>query len=205
MKYIKDPREIEKRSFEIITKELGDRKFNHREDKIIKRVIHTTADFEYADLLEIHPEAIDKGIKALKDGSYIYTDTQMIKAGINKRKLSTLGGKVCNLVHDKEVVKEAKERGVTRSMVAIEKACDNKNIKIFAIGNAPTALFQLINLIKEGKAKPELIVGVPVGFVGAKESKDALMNINVPYIITKGRKGGSTVSAAIINALLYLI
>ncbi|MGF7057493.1 precorrin-8X methylmutase [Brassicibacter mesophilus] len=205
MDYVKDPFEIETRSFEIITEELGDKKFDEKEAKIIKRVIHTTADFEYADLIDIHPNAIEAGINALLKGSYIYADTQMIFGGINKRVLTELGGTVINLVHDAEVAKEAKERGITRSMVSIEKAAHDERIKIFAIGNAPTALFELKRLIEQEGIKPDLIIGVPVGFVGAKESKDAIVETGIPYIITRGRKGGSPVAAAIINALLYMI
>ncbi|MTI65218.1 MAG: precorrin-8X methylmutase [Firmicutes bacterium] len=204
MKYIKNPQLIEQRSFEIITEELGRKDFDYKTAKIVKRVIHTTADFEYADILEIHPKAIENGIKALKKGSNIYADTKMVYSGINKRKLSSLGGEICNFVHDEDVSKEAKKRDITRSMVSIEKAID-KDIKIFAIGNAPTALFVLKKLIKENKANPDLIIGVPVGFVGAEESKEIIRNLGIPYIITRGRKGGSTVAASIVNALLYLI
>ena len=205
MNYIRDPFEIETKSFEIITEELGDRKFDEKEAKIIKRVIHTTADFEYADIIEIHPDAIEAGINALLKGGSIYADTHMIFGGINKRILSELGGNVINLVHDEEVAKEAKERGITRSMVGIEKAAHDEKIKIFAIGNAPTALYELKRLIEQEGIKPDLIIGVPVGFVGAKESKDVIAEAGIPYIITRGRKGGSPVAAAIINALLYMI
>jgi len=205
MSYVKKPALIEEKSFEIITKELGVRNFDEKTSKVVKRVIHTTADFEYADLLEFHPLAIEVGIEALKNGGDIYTDTQMVKSGINKRKLSALGGTVCNFVHDDDVVKEAKDRSITRSMVAIEKAIKNENIRVFAIGNAPTALFTLKEKIDKGMPKPDLIIGVPVGFVGAAESKEIIKSLDVPYIITNGRKGGSTVAAAIINALIYMI
>lgn len=205
MDYIKKPMDIETRSFEIITEELGDKIFDEREGKIIKRVIHTTADFEYADLIEIHPEAIERGLNALKNGSSIYADTQMVFSGVNKRKLRELEGDICNYVHDEDVATEAKNRGVTRSMVSIEKACRQDNVKIFAIGNAPTALFTLKELIEKERVKPELIVGVPVGFVGAEESKEAIRDLGIPYIIVRGRKGGSPVAAAIINALLLQI
>ncbi len=207
MNYLKDPKKIEDTSFEIITKELGEKnsRFNEKTSKVIKRVIHTTADFEYADLIEIHPKAIDNGIAALKKGCNIYTDTQMIKAGVNKRKFIELGGEICNFVHDEDVYIKAKERGITRSMVSIEKALTYEKIKIYAIGNAPTALFTLIKMVEKGISKPDLVIGVPVGFVGAEESKEALMKIDVPYIVTRGRKGGSTVAASIINSLLYMI
>ncbi|WP_425446717.1 precorrin-8X methylmutase [Dethiothermospora halolimnae] len=207
MSYVKNPMEIERTSFEIITEELGEKnnRFDEKTGKVVKRVIHTTADFEYGDIIKIHKDAIDNGIKALKNGSNIYTDTSMIRSGINKRRLSKLGGDIVNFVHDDDVREEAKKRGITRSMVSMEKACKDDNIKIFAIGNAPTALYTLIRLIKEGMEKPDLIIGVPVGFVGAEESKEELMKLDIPYIATKGRKGGSTVAAAIINAMIYLI
>ncbi|AKL93575.1 precorrin-8X methylmutase CbiC [Clostridium aceticum] len=204
MEYIKDPMEIEKKSFEIITEELGDKTFPEREGKIIKRVIHTTADFQYGDITKISDNAIDSAIKALKEGCSIYTDTKMAMAGINKRVLKELNSDIYCLVDDAEVTKDAKERGLTRSMVAMEKAVADSKTKIFVIGNAPTALFQLCQYIDEGKVQPSLVVGVPVGFVGARESKDELLKRNVPYITTVGRKGGSTVAAAIINALLYM-
>ncbi|MGO1368729.1 precorrin-8X methylmutase [Senegalia sp. (in: firmicutes)] len=205
MTYVKEPKTIEKNSFEIITEELGDKTFDEKTGKVVKRVIHTTADFEYADILEIHEDAIESGINALKNGCDIYADTQMVLSGINKRVLAGLGGEVSNFVHDEDVVIEAKKREITRSMVAIEKAMKNKSIKIFAIGNAPTALFTLKEKIENGMPKPDLIIGVPVGFVGAAESKEAIKDLGVPYIVTNGRKGGSTVAAAIVNALLYMI
>ncbi|KDR96512.1 precorrin-8X methylmutase [Peptoclostridium litorale DSM 5388] len=203
MDYIKVPGEIEKGSFEIISKELGDKDITGLEGAVVKRIIHTTADFEYRDITLVHPDAIHAGIRAIKAGGSIYADTSMIMAGVNKKRLSSLGGEILNHVHDEDVAKKAKELGITRSMVALEKACTNSDIKIFAIGNAPTALFMLKKLIEEGKVKPDLIIGVPVGFVGAAESKDEIAKLDVPYIITKGRKGGSPVAAAIINALLY--
>lgn len=203
--YLKDPKEIERRSFEIITEELGEKKFGESMGRIVKRVIHATADFEYADLLEIHPEAIEAGKKAIEDGCCIYSDTQMIIGGVNKKSLSKFGVCMFNFVHDEDVAKKALETGITRSMIALEKAALDKNIRIFAVGNAPTALFTLKRLIEEGKTKPDLIIGVPVGFVGAAESKESIRDLGIPYIITRGRKGGSTVAAAIINALLYMV
>ena len=203
MDYIKVPGEIEKGSFEIISKELGDKDITGLEGAVVKRIIHTTADFEYRDITLLHPDAINAGIRAIKAGGSIYADTSMIMAGVNKKRLSSFGGEILNHVHDEDVAKKAKELGITRSMVALEKACTNSDIRIFAIGNAPTALFMLKKLIEEGKVKPDLIIGVPVGFVGAAESKDEIAKLDVPYIITKGRKGGSPVAAAIINALLY--
>lgn len=203
--YVVSPMGIESKSMGIIESEMGEHSFSSSELPVVKRVIHTTADFEYADLIEFHPEAIERGIKALKEGSNIYADTNMVMSGINKRKLKELGGDVYNYVHDEDVFKEAKEREITRSMVSIEKACRNEKTKIFAIGNAPTALFVLMDLIKKGEVKPELVVGVPVGFVGAEESKEQLRQMDIPFIVIKGRKGGSPVAATILNALMYQI
>jgi len=203
--YIKDPKEIERKSFEIITKELGDKTFEESMGKIVKRVIHTTADFEYADLLEFHPKAIETGKKVLKEGCKIYADTQMIIGGVNKNKLSQFGISIVNFVHDEDVVKKALETGVTRSIIALEKAALDKDIRVYAIGNAPTALLTLERLIEEKKVKPDLIIGVPVGFVSAAQSKEFIKDTGIPYIISRGRKGGSTVAAAIINAFLYMI
>lgn len=203
--YVVNPMGIETKSMAIIESEMKAHNFTDSELPVVKRVIHTTADFEYADLIEFHPEAIKRGIQALKDGSNIYADTNMVMSGINKRKLKELGGEVCNFVHDEDVFKEAKEREITRSMVSIEKACRNENTKIFAIGNAPTALFVLMDLINKGLVKPDLVVGVPVGFVGAEESKEQLRKMDIPFIVIKGRKGGSPVAATILNALMYQI
>lgn len=204
--YINDPQAIEKRSFEIITEELGDKTFSEETDSIVKRVIHTTADFEYADLIEFKNDAVARGLKALAAGKKIYADTSMIKVAVNSKAAAMQGVEIVSYVHDPDVMAEAKERGVTRSTVAMEKALDDDDVAIFAIGNAPTALYRLIQFIKEGRTKPELIVGAPIGFVGAAESKkalDELDDLDVPYIRINGRKGGSPVAAAILNAMLY--
>ncbi|SHJ05022.1 precorrin-8X methylmutase [Geosporobacter subterraneus DSM 17957] len=205
MEYIKVPHLIEEKSFEIITEELGDKTFPEEIGKIVKRIIHTTADFQYADITVISPGAIESAKEALRRGANIVTDTQMAKAGINKTKLGELGGEVHCYIGDADVAKKAKEKGITRAMVSMEKAIEDKKNEIFVIGNAPTALFELKRYIEEGKIRPALVVGVPVGFVGAAESKEEFESMNVPYIITRGRKGGSTVGAAIINALLYML
>lgn len=207
MNYIKQPKKIEETSFEIIEKELGDKAlaFDDKNLKIVKRVIHTTADFEYADLIRFHPLAVDAATKILRKGCRIYSDTKMIMAGVNKRKLSELNCEIYNLSHDKDVFEEAEQRGITRSMVGMEKAFNDDATQIFVIGNAPTALFMLKELTVQSGKKPELIIGVPVGFVGAKESKELLLELNVPYITVAGRKGGSTVAVAIMNALMYMI
>lgn len=201
--YIKNPSRIEERSFEIILEELGEHDFDEREIKIVRRVIHTTADFEYANLIDIHPEAIDIAMKALKEGCDIYADTNMVVSGTNKHKLKALGSSINCYVHDEEVAAIAKEKGITRSMAGIEKAMNDKNTKIYAIGNAPTAIFRMLELIEEGMPKPDLVIGVPVGFVGAAESKEALRESGLPYIVIRGRKGGSPVAATILNAIMY--
>ena len=199
------PMEIEKRSFEIISQILGDRKFDPEQDAVIKRAIHTTADFDYADNLVFSEHAVEKGIQALKNGCDIVTDTQMARAGINKSILSSLGGEVHCFMSDADVAAQAKEQGVTRAMISMKKAAGLSKPCIFAIGNAPTALIALKEMIDEGQLHPALIVGVPVGFVNVVESKELIMEADVPYIVARGRKGGSNVAAAIINALLYKI
>lgn len=204
--YIKVPQDIEKRSFEIIGEELGDKinKFDEATLPVIKRVIHTTADFEYADLIEFMNDAINSGKEALKKGCKIYCDTNMIVNGASKMVLSKFNCEAYCLVADSEVVKEAKEKGVTRSIVGMEKAAKDPNTKIFLIGNAPTALYQLKEMIERNEIeKPALVVGVPVGFVGAAESKEAFKSLGIPYITINGRKGGSTVAVSILHGILY--
>ena len=204
MDYLKNPMGIEERSFEIIGEEMGPHSFTEEELMIVKRTIHTTADFEYKELVEISEEAIETAKNVFKNGAKIYTDTNMALNGINKMALSKTNSKVICYVNEPEVHKEAKEKGITRSMAAVERAC-NDNVDIFVFGNAPTALFRLKELIKEGKANPKLIIAVPVGFVGAAESKENMEELNIPYIRVKGRKGGSTVAASIVNALMYMV
>ncbi len=197
------PREIEQRSMETITKELNGRTWPEPEFSVIKRCIHTSADFDYADNLCFSPNACQIGIEALKNGADIVTDTKMAMSGINKNKLATFGGQVHCYISDPDVVEEAKARGCTRSTVSMERGARIQKPVIFVIGNAPTALIELDRLIKEGTVKPALIVGVPVGFVNVVESKELIMQAGVPYIVARGRKGGSNIGAAIINALLY--
>ena len=200
------PMDIEKRSFEIITELLGDRKLEPENELVIKRAIHTTDDFDYADNLVFSPHAVKKGIEALRNGCDIVTDTQMAKAGINKTILASLGGAVHCFMADADVAEAAKQRGVTRALVSMEKAAKLQKPCIFAIGNAPTALVSLEHLMEEGKLSPALIIGVPVGFVNVVESKELLIEKALsPYIIARGRKGGSNVAAAICNAMLYQI
>ena len=199
------PMEIEKRSFAIITELLGDRVFPPEQEPIIKRVIHTTADFDYADQLAFSADAVQFGLEALRRGCDIVTDTQMAKAGINKTILGRLGGQVHCFMSDADVAAEAQRRGITRAIVSMEKAAALQKPCIFAIGNAPTALIELDTLIRDGKLHPALVIGVPVGFVNVVESKNLILRSGVPYIVAQGRKGGSNVAAAICNALLYQI
>lgn len=199
------PMDIEKRSFEIITELLGERKLDPENELVIKRVIHTSADFDYADNLVFSPHAVQKGIEALRSGCDIVTDTQMAKAGINKTILGKLGGEVHCFMSDPDVAAEAKERGITRAIVSMERAAKLSKPCIFAIGNAPTALISLHEQIQAGTLHPALIVGVPVGFVNVVESKELILDSEVPHIVARGRKGGSNVAAAICNALLYQI
>ena len=205
MNYIKKPMEIEKRSFEIITEELGDKvnNFTYEELQVVKRVIHTTADFEYADLIEFKNNPIESGRKALVEGSKIYCDTNMIVNGLSKISLKLYECEAYSLVADKEVSLLAKEREVNRSIVGMEKALEDKETGVFLIGNAPTALYKLLEYIKETGIKPKLVIAVPVGFVGAAESKEVLNNFEFPYIRINGRKGGSTVAVAILHGILY--
>ena len=199
------PMDIEKRSFEIITELLGEKQLDPENEPVIKRAIHTTADFDYADNLVFSPHAVQRGMEALRGGCDIVTDTQMAKAGINKTILGKLGGEVHCFMSDEDVAREAKERGVTRAIVSMERAARLPKPCIFAIGNAPTALICLRELINAGKLNPALIVGVPVGFVNVVESKELILELDTPHIVARGRKGGSNVAAAICNAMLYQI
>lgn len=199
------PTDIEKRSFEIITELLGDRVLDPQNEFVIKRAIHTTADFDYADNLVFSENAAAKGIEALQSGCDIVTDTQMAKSGINKTILEKLGGTVHCFMSDADVASEAKQRGITRAYVSMERAAKLPKPCIFAIGNAPTALIALHDMLEKGGIAPALIIGVPVGFVNVVESKELIIGSDVPHIVARGRKGGSNVAAAICNALLYQI
>lgn len=202
--YIKKPMDIEKRSFEIIEEEMGEHNFSDEELKIVKRVIHTTADFQYKDLIYIKEGAIEAAKEILKKGTKIYTDTNMALSGINKKALKDLNSTVQCFVSREDVALIAKDRGITRSMAAVELASE-EGIEFFVFGNAPTALYKLMELMKEGKANPKFIIGVPVGFVGAAESKKELEKLDIPFITIRGRKGGSNVAASIVNALMYML
>ena len=200
------PADIETRSFEIITSELGDRVLDPENELVIKRVIHTSADFEYADTLTFSAHATTIGVEALRNGCSVVTDTKMAASGINKRVLGKFGGTVHNYISDPDVAAEAKERGLTRSAVCMERAAGLGEPLIYAVGNAPTALVRLYEMLQAGEmpVKPALIVGVPVGFVNVVESKELICELDVPHIVARGRKGGSNVAASIVNALLYL-
>lgn len=201
------PSEIEKRSFEIISEELSKMGISIPEEQepITKRVIHTSADFDYASTMTYSDGAIARAKELIKNGAHIVTDTNMALSGINKKKLAEYGVQVHCFMADEDVAKEAKERQVTRATVSMERAAALDVPVIFAIGNAPTALIQLHEMMESGKFTPEFVIGVPVGFVNVVAAKELFLNSNVPFIINKGRKGGSNIAAAIVNAILYNI
>lgn len=202
IKFIK-PGDIEVRSMEIIAGELGETEWREPELSVVRRCIHTSADFDYNLNLKFSPEACKKGIQALRSGADIVTDTRMAMSGINKGQLARYGGQVHCFIDDEEVIREAKERGVTRSSICMERGASIEKPLIFAIGNAPTALVRLYELVESGVVRPEMVIGVPVGFVNVTESKELFMRTRVPWIVAAGRKGGSNIAAAICNALLY--
>lgn len=199
------PTEIEKRSFQIIEQELNGRVLDMEKAPIIKRVIHTCADFSYVDSLVFSENVVEQALAAIGRGACIVTDTEMGKAGINKKVLGKCGGEVLCFMADEEVAKNAKSNGCTRATASIDKAALLDKEIIFAIGNAPTALVRLYELIVQHKIKPALVIGVPVGFVNVVQSKELIIQTEVPHIVARGRKGGSNVAAAICNALLYMI
>ena len=206
MDFIKEPMAIENRSMELIAPHLAELHLDERATKLYSRLIHASGDVGYAPITRVHPEAIDRAIEALKAGAHIYTDVEMVRTGINKKKLASFGGEVHCLVADPNVAVQAKELGITRSMVAMRKFGKALDGSIVAIGNAPTALFEVLRLVREEGIRPACIVGIPVGFVGAAESKAELAeNGIVPYITVEGTKGGSPIAAAAINALMYII
>ena len=198
------PMEIERESFRIITEELGDRPIDPEQAPILKRVIHTTADFDYADNLCFSPDAVRRAKEAILGGATVITDTQMALSGINKRALAKFGCEALCFMSDEDVAAEAKAQGVTRARISMDKAARLGENLIFAIGNAPTALIRLRELI-DGGYRPRLIIGVPVGFVNVVASKELIMETDVPHIVARGRKGGSNVAACIVNALLYAL
>ena len=198
------PGDIEKRSFEMITEELGDRILNPEYELVIKRVIHTTADFDYADNLMFSEHAVEQAKAAIRQGVRFITDTNMGKAGINRSALQACGCRVDCFMADEDVAEAAKRLGTTRACASMEKAAELGEDCIFAVGKAPTALIRLYELIWEGRLKPKLVIGVPVGFVNVVQSKEMILSLpDTPFIVARGRKGGSNVAAAICNALLY--
>ena len=199
------PREIENRSFEIIGEELQQRGITipAEQESVTKRVIHTSADFEYAQTMCYSENAISIARNLIRQGADIVTDTNMAMSGINKKMLAKFGGEVHCFMADEDVAAEAKARQVTRASVCMEKASKINKPVIFAIGNAPTALVSLYEMIQAGTYRPAFVIGVPVGFVNVEAAKELIMETDVPYIVNRGRKGGSNVAAAICNALLY--
>lgn len=199
------PADIERRSMEIISETLIERDITLDPEKaaVIKRVIHTTADFDYAESLVFSPGVMDIAADALRGGAAIVTDTQMARAGINKAALSSLGGEVFCFMSDSDVAEAAKQNGTTRATACMDKALTLERPLIFVIGNAPTALIRLNELIEEKRLTPALIIGVPVGFVNVVEAKELIIRSGAPHIVARGRKGGSNVAAAIVNAIVY--
>jgi precorrin-8X/cobalt-precorrin-8 methylmutase len=199
-----EPAEIYKRSFSIIKKEYGDYSVNEDEMLIRTRIAHTTADVEFSKTFLIHKDAISAGIGAIKSGKNIFTDVSMVTSGIRPRITEDFEGELLCFLYDEGIKEEAVKRGTTKSAAAMTKGVPFYSGGIVAIGNAPTALFELIDLIKEGKADPALVVGVPVGFVGAAESKQELADLNIPFITNLDRRGGSPIAAAIVNGIIAL-
>ena len=201
------PGDIERRSFEIIQEELSLQGIHlePENEMVIKRAIHTTADFDYAQNLVFSGQAVKKGTEALKAGAVIVTDTNMGLSGINKKRLSALGGEAFCFMADEDVAREAKARQVTRATVSMEHAANIDKPVIFAVGNATTALISLYELMQKSDWRPAFIIGVPVGFVNVEAAKELILKTDVPHIVNRGRKGGSNVAAAIVNALLYQI
>lgn len=199
------PEEIEKRSFEIIDEELVKRgiRLPVDEELITKRVIHTSADFDYARTLCFSKGAVTTIKELIKNGADIVTDTNMALAGINKKALAKFGGSAYCFMAEEETARIAKQRNITRAAVSMERAADIKKPVIFAIGNAPTALLKLYEMMKDSDWRPAFIIGVPVGFVNVEAAKELIRETDIPYIINRGRKGGSNVAAAVCNAVLY--
>jgi precorrin-8X/cobalt-precorrin-8 methylmutase len=199
-------RRIETDSFAIIDSEVGGHDFSPAEWQIVRRVIHATADFEFKELMKFHPEAVAAGIAALRQGCNLVLDVQMIEAGLNQERLKYFGCQTYCSISDPDVIARAKELNTTRAIEAIQKLYQLGKLDgaIIAVGNAPTALLEILKLIDEGKARPSLIVGVPVGFVSAAESKEWLEQSPIPWLAARGRKGGSTIAVAILHALFAL-
>ncbi|GAA4839305.1 precorrin-8X methylmutase [Paenibacillus vulneris] len=195
------PQEIEEQSFRMITEELGEHPFTDEQYSVVQRVIHASADFELGRSMLFHRDAVQAGIQAIRAGKTIVADVQMVQVGISKPRIAKFGGDVKVYISDPDVMEEAKRLNTTRAIISIRKAIREADGGIFAIGNAPTALLELIRLVKEGEAKPGLVIGVPVGFVSAAESKEELAKLDIPFITNIGRKGGSPVAVAAVNAI----
>lgn len=204
MKIITNPRDIEAKSFKIAAKYLSNLKLPRLEKEVVTRVLHATSDLSYAKDIIFHPRAVRAALQAIRTGKSIIVDASMVKAGINKKALKDFGGEVICLINNKDISIKASRLNITRSILAMRKSAKFMNGGIVAIGNAPTALFEVCDLVKQSKARPCIIIGIPVGFVGAKEAKKELRGLNVPYITNQSRHGGSSVAAAIINALLKI-
>ena len=201
--YITNPSEIEAKSFEIVGEAMGEHNFNEKELNIVKRMIHTTGDYDYQNIVVFQNDAVRRSIEAVKAGGRIVTDTQMAYAGINKKALEKAKCSIRCYIGHEEVYTLSKEKGITRSMAAVDMAAKEGG-DIFVVGNAPTALFRIGELIKENKISPKVVIGVPVGFVGAAESKEYIRKFGIPSITTRGTKGGSNVAASVVNAVLYM-
>lgn len=204
MKRILDPKKIEAESFRIIEGLIPASEFPRREREVVKRVIHATTDLEYAKEIIFHPGAVESGLAAIRQGRDIVCDVGMVKTGINAGMLSVFGGKVICYINDADVIRTAARLKIARAIAAMRKSAKRLTGAIVCIGNAPTALFEVCDLVKQGAAQPALIIGIPVGFVGAADSKKELLSAGVPYITNSGTKGGSSVAAAMANALLKL-
>lgn len=203
MEIIKDPGQIERKSMTIIEESLPDlRNFPPVEREIIKRVIHTTGDLACVSMVRISPGAVESGLNAIRRGCSLLTDVNMLKTGLISARMDAFGMRAHCLISDPEVIQESKKSGTTRAMLAMKKGAALAHSGIVAVGNAPTALFELCRMIREGEVRPALVVGTPVGFVGAAESKEMLMETGVHYITMPGTRGGSTIAASIVNALL---
>ena len=206
MDFIKQPMAIENRSMEIIAPHLAGLDLDEQAVKVYSRMIHAAGDVDYAPIIRVSPDAIKAGMTALKGGCDIFTDVEMVRTGINKKKLTSFGGSVHCLIADAEIALAAKEAGITRAMASMRKFGHQLDGSIVAIGNAPTALFEVLRMVKEEGLRPACIVGIPVGFVGAADSKQALAdNAIVPYITVEGTKGGSPIAVAAVNAMMYLL
>lgn len=204
MDFIRDPKAIEIKSMELIEELLGEHSFTQEEKTIAKRMIHAAGEPELSSLIRFHPQAVERGLKALREGAPIFTDVKMVAVGINSRVAGYTGSTVNCIIGEPFVAQMAKKAGITRAMAALRHWGPQLEGSIVAIGNAPTALFELLRLHEEEGITPALVVGVPVGFVGAAESKEALADSSLPYITVKGRKGGSPLAASAVNALMYM-